>query len=66
MTQKLKTNKSAAKRFSLTGTGKIKCSKPGRKHNTGKINASSMRLKRKVSEINGRDHKNILELLGKN
>lgn len=32
---KLKTKKAAAKRFSITATGKIKYKKPGLRHNTG-------------------------------
>lgn len=32
---KIKTHKASAKRFSVTGTGKIKMNHPGKRHKTG-------------------------------
>ena len=40
---KMKTNRSAAKRFSLTGTGKIKRRKGGKSHINVKKNSKRMR-----------------------
>ncbi len=43
MKNKIKTNRSAAKRFSLTGSGKIKMSRGGKSHLNIKKNAKRMR-----------------------
>lgn len=60
---KLKTNRSAAKRFSKTGSGQIKRSKAGKNHFTGKKASKSIRNLRKSTVISGADLDRISKLL---
>ena len=52
---KLKTNRSAAKRFKKTGTGKIKRMKSGARHILGKKTTKRKRHLRKAVLVNNRD-----------
>jgi large subunit ribosomal protein L35 len=60
---KLKTNRSAAKRFRRTKTGKIKKAKAGRRHILGKKSRKRKRRLRKSSYVSKRDEKQIRRLL---
>lgn len=60
---KLKTNRSAAKRFKKTGSGKIKRSKAGKNHFTGKKASKSIRNLRKGTLISAADEGRISKLL---
>lgn len=60
---KLKTNKSAAKRFKITKTGKIKKRSAGRGHILGKMSRKSKRNLRKSSYVSNVDAKRIRRLL---
>lgn len=60
---KMKTKKSAAKRFKVTGGGKVKRAKVGRSHLLSKKSASrKRRLKRKETVVSGevRDVKRMI------
>lgn len=48
---KMKTHKASAKRFSLTGTGKIKMNHCGRRHKLGLKTAKRKRQLRKASYV---------------
>ncbi len=61
--QKLKTNKSAAKRFSITKTGKIKKRSAGRGHILGKMSRKAKRNLKKASYVSEADIKKIRRLL---
>jgi len=60
---KLKTNKSAAKRFKITKTGKIKKRSAGRGHILGKMSRKSKRNLRKSGYVSNVDAKRIRRLL---
>ncbi|MCD6353035.1 MAG: 50S ribosomal protein L35 [Proteobacteria bacterium] len=60
---KIKTNKGAAKRFRLTGTGKIKRQKAYKSHILTKKSPKRKRKLRGVTLINKRDNKNIRRLI---
>lgn len=60
---KIKTNKGAAKRFQLTGTGKIKRQKAYKSHILTKKSPKRKRKLRGVTLINKRDNKNIRRLI---
>lgn len=60
---KLKTNRSAAKRFSKTGSGKIKRSKAGKNHFTGKKASKSIRSLRKSTLLSSADKDRISKIL---
>jgi large subunit ribosomal protein L35 len=60
---KLKTNRSAAKRFKKTGSGKIKRSKAGKNHFTGKKASKSIRNLRKGTLLSSADEGRISKLL---
>lgn len=60
---KLKTNRSAAKRFKKTGSGKIKRSKAGKNHFTGKKASKSIRNLRKGTLISEADAGRIGKLI---
>lgn len=62
-THKIKTNRSAAKRFQVTGTGKIKFHKAGRKHLLAKKSAKRKRRLRKTAIISGTDAHRIRRAL---
>ena len=60
---KLKTNRSAAKRFKKTGSGKIKRSKAGKNHFTGKKASKSIRNLRKGTLISKADEGRISKII---
>lgn len=60
---KLKTNRSAAKRFKTTKTGKIKKQKAGRKHILGKKTRKRKRHLRKGGYLSPSEGKKIRRLL---
>lgn len=62
---KVKTNKSAAKRFKTTGTGKIKRRKHMRAHLLQKKSSARKRRLGTMAEVTGADKKKVLRLLGK-
>lgn len=45
---KIKTHRASAKRFSFTGSGKLKMGHPGRRHKTGLKQTKRMRTLRKA------------------
>jgi large subunit ribosomal protein L35 len=60
---KLKTNKSAAKRFKVTKTGKLKKRSARRGHLLGKMSRKAKRKLRQSSYVSGVDAKRIRRLL---
>ena len=60
---KIKTNRSAAKRFTKTGSGQIKRSKAGKNHFTGKKASKSIRNLRKGTLVSNADADRISKLL---
>ncbi len=60
---KLKTNRSAAKRFKFTKKGKIKHRKAYRGHNLGGKSRKRKRQLRQTGYIGAVDHQNIRRLL---
>ena len=60
---KIKTNRSAAKRFGKTGTGKIKRSKAGKNHFTGKKSSKSIRSLRQGTTVSDSDYERISKLI---
>ncbi|NLN56192.1 MAG: 50S ribosomal protein L35 [Candidatus Aerophobetes bacterium ADurb.Bin490] len=48
---KIKTHRASAKRFKLTGTGKIKMNRPGHRHNLGIKTPKRKRMLRKASYV---------------
>lgn len=52
---KIKTKKSAAKRFRLTATGKVKFKRAGLRHNTGKVRRKTKRRRRSAGQLGLRD-----------
>lgn len=63
MNQKIKTKKSAQKRFKVSATGKISHNRIGKRHLLGKKSANPMRAKKASKLVNKRDVKAIKELL---
>lgn len=63
MKTKLKTKKSAAKRFKITGTGKITHYQAGRRHLLGAKPANLMRGKKGVVVVHKTDVQAIKELM---
>jgi len=61
--QKIKTKKSAQKRFKVSATGKISHYRTGKRHLLGKKQANEMRSKKASKLVNKRDVKAIEELL---
>lgn len=61
---KMKTNKSAAKRFKRTGRGKIKRKKAYKSHLLTKKSPSRKRQLRKSALVSKSDRKRIKRLLG--
>lgn len=55
MKQKLKTKKAAAKRFKITGTGKVLVNAAGRRHLLEKKRKNSKRQKRKYGQVSPSD-----------
>ncbi|NLJ59017.1 MAG: 50S ribosomal protein L35 [Tissierellia bacterium] len=60
---KIKTNRSAAKRFFKTGSGRIKRSKAGKNHFTGKKSPKRIRNLRKGTLVSEADEKKIGKLI---
>ncbi len=60
---KIKTNKSAAKRFKLTGTGKLKRNKAYKRHILTKKSAKTKRKLRKPAMTDATNVKNMKKLL---
>jgi len=55
MKQKLKTKKAAAKRFKITGTGKVMVNSAGRRHLLEKKRKNGKRQKRKYAQVSPSD-----------
>ena len=60
---KLKTKKSAAKRFKLTGTGKLKRNKAYRRHILTKKSAKTKRNLRKATTVDATNVKTMKKIL---
>jgi len=60
---KIKTNRSAAKRFSKTGSGAISRSKAGKNHFTGKKASKSIRNLRKGTMLSSADTSRISKMI---
>jgi len=63
---KMKTHSGAKKRFSLTGTGKVKFKRAKMRHILTKKNAKLRRNLRKSSTLTPQDARHVRTLLGKN
>lgn len=62
---KVKTNKSAAKRFKISGTGKIMRRKHMRAHLLQKKSSARKRRLAEETQVTGKDAKKVMRLLGK-
>lgn len=62
---KMKTNKSIKSRFKLTGTGKLKRTKPGRRHILTKKTSKRKRHLRRPGLVSECQEKTYLRLIGK-
>lgn len=62
---KMKTNKGAAKRFRLTGTGKVRRSKANMRHILTKKASKRKRRLRAAGLVHGADEARIKRMLGK-
>jgi large subunit ribosomal protein L35 len=62
---KMKTHSGAKKRFSLTGTGKVKFKRAKMRHILTKKNAKLRRNLRKASTLQPQDARHVRTLLGK-
>lgn len=60
---KLKTNKAAAKRFSATGTGKIKRSRANKQHILGKKSPKRKRKLRQTCLVSKENHAQVKSML---
>ncbi|MCQ2505650.1 MAG: 50S ribosomal protein L35 [Lachnospiraceae bacterium] len=60
---KLKTNKAAAKRFSVTGTGELKRQKAGKQHILTKKTRKTKRDLRKTELVNSANKKTMKKIL---
>ncbi|MDR1687808.1 MAG: 50S ribosomal protein L35 [Clostridiales bacterium] len=60
---KLKTNKAAAKRFSVTGTGKLKRSRANKQHILGKKSPKRKRKLRKLGLVSAANHAQVKKML---
>lgn len=60
---KMKTNRSAAKRFKKTANGKFKRYKAGKSHILTKKSAKRKRQLRKPTTVSSADHKRVKRLL---
>jgi len=63
MKLKKKTKKSAAKRFKVTGSGKVLYHKSGKKHLLEHKSPKNKRNKNKISQVNPSDMAKIHEML---
>jgi large subunit ribosomal protein L35 len=61
----MKTKKAAAKRFTRTGSGKIKHRKAWRGHNRNKKSSARWRRAKGSEVLSGKDAKNVDRLLNK-
>lgn len=61
---KLKTYKAAAKRFKITGSGKIRRMKQGRNHLRRKKSKRARRAMRKYHDVAKSDRKKVRRMLG--
>ena len=62
---KMKTNRGAAKRFKVTGTGKIRRRKQNRSHLLEKKPTKRTRRLARPAEVTGGDKKRVERLLGR-
>ena len=62
---KIKTHRGAAKRFTITGTGKIRRRKAFRAHLLEKKPSKRTRRLGRGAEVTGGDRKHVLRLLGR-
>jgi large subunit ribosomal protein L35 len=62
---KMKTNRSAAKRFKLTGKGRVKRSKAFKSHILTKKSAKRKRHLRKSTLVSKADEGRVLRMLGR-
>lgn len=62
---KMKTHRGAAKRFRVTGTGKIRRRKAFRSHLLEKKPSKRTRRLGRGAEVTGRDRKHVQRLLGR-
>ena len=60
---KLKTNKAATKRFTMTGTGKLKRMKTGKQHILTKKSSKTKRDLRKATMTDKTNEKNMKKIL---
>lgn len=60
---KIKTNRAAAKRFSVTGSGKIKYKKRGLRHCLEHVSKDTKRGLGKVGYIDAVDHDNVRKMI---
>jgi large subunit ribosomal protein L35 len=63
--KKQKTRKSAAKRFKVTGSGKVQCRAQGFRHLKSKKNKKWLRRKKKMIKITGVYKAKVLRMLGR-
>lgn len=62
---KMKTNKSASKRFKVTPKGKVMFVKSGKRHNLENMSPKRKRHASKSQELDPTNAKHVLRLLGK-
>ena len=62
---KMKTHRGAAKRFKVTGTGKIRRRKAWRGHNSGKKSSARWRRVQGDADLSPGDAKRVARLLGR-
>jgi large subunit ribosomal protein L35 len=62
---KMKTHRGAAKRFTVTGTGKIRRRKAFRAHLLEKKPTKRTRRLGRVAEVSAADHRHVSRLLGR-
>ena len=60
---KVKTHKASAKRFSVTGTGKVKLNHCHRRHKTGNKSAKRLRHLRSSTMVQGKMAENLKTLV---
>ena len=60
---KIKTHKASAKRFSVTGSGKIKMNHPGKRHKTGLKPSKTKRSRRKASYVSTARYDDLKRLI---
>ncbi len=61
---KMKTRRSAAKRFKLTGTGRIRRNKANHSHMLIRRNKSAKRKMRKAGFVDSAEEKRVRKMLG--